>query len=137
MVHLVDMEEEEGIKMRKVNKKYFLLPLLCLGIIVSGFSQTINVTGKISDKKTGETMPGSTVMLLNPSDSSFYKFSTTNPEGMFNIKGAKPGNYILQISFIGYDSYYKEISLSNDNKNVDLGSLKLKTKEALLKNDIM
>ena len=133
MAHLVDMEEVENISMIKMNQKHFLLPLLLIGLMASGFSQTINVVGKISDKKTGETMPGSTVMLLNPSDSSFYKFSTTNPEGKFNIKGAKPGKYILQISFIGYDSYYNEVSLSSDNKNVDLGSINLKTKEALLK----
>jgi hypothetical protein len=130
---LMEVMEEEDINMKNNCLKHFLLPLLFLCIASVGFGQSINVTGKISDKKSGETMPGSTVMLLNPSDSSFYKFSTTSTEGQFNIKGAKPGKYILQISFIGYDSYYKELSLSNDNKDVDLGNLSLKTKEALLK----
>ncbi|PCI93893.1 MAG: hypothetical protein COB15_15485 [Flavobacteriales bacterium] len=119
--------------MQHINVKYLLLPLLFLGIITSAFTQTINVTGKVIDNKSGETMPGSTVMLLNPADSSFYKFSTTNTEGSFSIKGAKAGKYILQISFIGYDSYYKELSLTTDKKNVNLGNLNIKTKQALLK----
>ncbi|MBL4594205.1 MAG: outer membrane beta-barrel protein [Flavobacteriales bacterium] len=118
--------------MKNIHFKYFLIPLLFLGVITSAFSQNINVTGKVAEKKSGETMPGSTVMLLNPADSSFYKFSTTNSEGSFSIKGAKAGKYILQISFIGYDSYYKSISLTSDKKNVDLGTLQMKTKQALL-----
>ena len=113
--------------------KYFLTFLLLSAIVTSGFTQNINVTGKVMDQKSGESMPGSTVMLLNPSDSSFYKFSTTNTKGDFNIKGAKAGKYILQISFIGYDSYYKDISLSKEKPNVNLGDLGLKTKQALLK----
>lgn len=114
-------------------KRYSLLALIFFGLSSLAFTQNINVTGKVLDKKSGETMPGSTVMLLNPSDSSFYKFSTTNTSGIFSIKGAKAGKYILQISFIGYDSYYKDISLTKDKPTVNLGNLNLKTKQALLK----
>ena len=124
------VEEAEGINMNNTFK--YLLLIILFGFIGSAFTQNINVTGKISDKKSGETMPGSTVMLLNPSDSSFYKFSTTNSTGNFSIKGAKAGKYILQISFIGYQSYYKEITLTKDEKSIDLGNLKLKVKQALL-----
>ena len=132
MVLGVDTEEDEDINMNNNYTKYILIVLFLLGMTVAGFAQNINVIGKVSDKKSSETMPGSTVMLLHPADSSFYKFSTTNTEGNFSIKGAKAGKYILQISFIGYQSYYKAIELSNSNKNVDLGTLNLKTKQALL-----
>lgn len=113
--------------------KNTLLLLALLGFSIIGISQNINVSGKVVDKKSGKTMPGSTVMLLTPSDSSFYKFSTTNATGSFVIKGAKAGDYILQISFIGYSSYYKNITLSNDKKSVDLGTLNIATKQTLLK----
>ncbi len=119
-----------NLRLNKTSKTLALL-VFC-ACTISSMAQNINVSGKVADKKSGETMPGSTVMLLNPTDSSFYKFSSTNAEGKFAIKGAKAGKYILQISFIGYESYYKDISLSSDNKNVDLGSLNLKTKQALL-----
>jgi Outer membrane protein beta-barrel family/CarboxypepD_reg-like domain len=113
--------------------KPFLFSLFLLGIVTTAFTQTINVNGKISDKKSGETMPGSTVMLLNPTDSSFYKFSSTKSDGSFSIKGAKAGSYILQISFIGYNSYYKELSLTKDKPVVELGAIQMSTKQALLK----
>jgi hypothetical protein len=111
----------------------FLALMFCSILTISSIAQNINVSGKVFDEKSNKSMPGATVMLLNPSDSSFYKFSTTNDIGVFSIKGADAGNYILQISFIGYNSYYKDISLSNDKQTVDLGSLNLKTKQAILK----
>ena len=127
------MVEGKNISMLNMRLKYYLIFFLFFGIGSSAFSQSVNVTGKVFDNKSSETMPGSTVMLLNPSDSSFYKFSTTNTEGIFSIKGAKAGKYLLQISFIGYDSYYKDLTLTDDKKKVDLGNLRLKTKQALLK----
>ncbi len=71
-------------------------------------AQTITVEGKIMDKVSSETLPGATAMLLQKNDSTLYKFGVTNSEGKFSLKGAKPGEYILQVSFIGYNTYYKK-----------------------------
>ena len=114
------------------NLRILALVLFCVSSI-SGIAQGINITGKVIDDKSQESMPGATVMLLNPTDSSFYKFSSSNTEGSFTIKGANAGKYILQISFIGYDSYYKDLSLTKEKKTVTLGNLNLKTKQAQLK----
>ena len=109
-----------------------LLSLLFCGISLTAFTQNITVTGNVSDNASNETMPGATVIILNPSDSSFYKFGTTNAQGQFTIKGADSGKFILQISFIGYKSFYKDINLSSDLKTHNVGNIKLNTKKELL-----
>ncbi len=115
--------------MKQIKKILFFLFLLTFS---SAFTQNISVKGKVIDNDNQETMPGATVMLLNPLDSSFYKFGVTNPSGDFTIKGAEIGKYILQISFIGYQSYYKEVLLKKEESTLNLGNIKLNTKKELL-----
>lgn len=105
--------------------------LLFVSLINTTAAQTIEVTGKVIDKESSSTLPGATVMLLHPKDSTFYKFGTSNNEGIFIIKGAESGDYLLQISFIGYNSYFKNLTLNTSN--LDIGTLPLETKKELLK----
>jgi hypothetical protein len=120
-------------------KIHFQKTILTIVFIISGgiFSiaaaQQIEVTGKIIDKTTNTTLPGATVMLLHPNDSTFYKFASTKADGIFSIKGAEAGNYLLQVSFIGYQSFYKELNLTVGNSLVDLGNITIEQKKELLK----
>lgn len=122
----------EDIKISMKNNIILILFLLI------GFSfaeaQTYNFKGKVKDQTSGTTMPGATVMLLNKSDSTFYKYSITNTEGDFNIKQAKAGEYLLQISFIGYQTHYQPINISaNTPPENDLGDILLGIKAELIK----
>jgi hypothetical protein len=119
------------------NKSFKIFATLTLLFIGSAFSnvsaQKIEVTGNVIDKTTSTTLPGATVMILYPKDSTFYKFGTTNSEGSFNIKGIESGDYLLQISFIGYNSYFKSLELNPTTPLLNLGTLDLETKKELLK----
>ncbi len=117
---------------KSLNTTKFLLLLFIVLFSFSSYAQTINVSGKVTDNENNSTLPGATVMLLHPKDSTFYKFGVTNPEGIFNIKGADAGNYIFQVSFIGYNSYYKNVTLNSDNKELNLGDIVLETKKEML-----
>lgn len=113
-----------------------ILPLLLVLLLCSFhtiIAQTINVEGKISDETTSETLPGATAMLLQTNDSTLYKFGVSNAEGKFNLKGAKSGTYILQISFIGYNTFYKTVELKAEQPILQVGNIGLTTKAALLK----
>lgn len=110
-----------------------LLTIFFLGLTVSQ-AQTYNFKGRVKDKSAGITMPGSTIMLLNKADSTFYKYSITNADGEFQIKQVKAGEFILQISFIGYETFYKPITVSeNTAPETDLGDLALNTKTEQIK----
>ncbi|MCC7332438.1 MAG: TonB-dependent receptor [Flavobacteriales bacterium] len=96
-------------------------------------AQTHNFSGKIADQ-SGLTMPGATVMLLNKTDSTFYKFSTTNADGDFSIKQAKNGEYLLQISFVGYQTHYQTVSVTDQTPaETSFGTITLNLKAELIK----
>lgn len=115
-----------------LHKKTTLLLFLTLSLGFSAFAQTVNIKGKVVDGANQSTMPGATVMLLHPKDSTFYKFGITNATGDFSIKGAEAGSYIFQISFIGYASYYKDVTITTENKEIDMGTIPIETKKELI-----
>ncbi|MFN4234095.1 MAG: TonB-dependent receptor [Bacteroidia bacterium] len=67
------------------------------------------ISGKVKDKSTGESLAGATVLFENS-----YRATATNSQGEFIFKNVKAGDYIIQISFIGYTTQKKQITLQND-----------------------
>lgn len=61
------------------------------------FAQNGSLKGKITDKASGETLIGATVVLLGT-----YNGTTADLNGNYEIKDIKPGDYSVKFSFIGY-----------------------------------
>ncbi len=99
--------------MRTVKVLFFLL------ISSVTFAQTNSINGNIIDEN-GEPLTSSTVVLLNPADSTMQYFGISNSSGQFEIKNIKQGNYLMQIAFIGYQTIYNNISFPVENRG-DLG----------------
>lgn len=68
-----------------------------------------------------------TVALLKPVDSTLAFFAITNANGHFEIKNVKQNDYLLQVSYIGCEMYYRQIKLPVNAGN-DLGVIVVKTK---------
>lgn len=98
----------------------FYIPFFC------SFGQII--TGKVIDKNQ-EPMEFASVMLLNKTDSSLVNFVTSKASGEFELKDFKSGNYLVQITYLGYESYWQSIEVSNEPILLGIISLKLSTKE--------
>ena len=77
------------------------------------------ISGKIVNSQN-VGMPFVNVVLLNPDNSSLNKGATTNDSGFFQILDAKEGDYILTISFLGFKTISKAISIM---KPEDLGAI--------------
>lgn len=75
---------------------------------VFNFAQ-FTINGKVKDKTTGESLAGATILLVNT-----YRASATNSQGEFVFKNVKAGDYVIQVSYIGYATQKKEISLQSD-----------------------
>lgn len=75
-----------------------LLCLLTFLLPKAGHSQTTaTISGKVTDRKDQSELIGVTVLIKGTS------FGTaTDARGRFSIKGIKPGEYSLEISYIGY-----------------------------------
>ncbi len=79
-------------------KKYILTATLFLLTIVSQ-AQTGKIIGKIVDAKTGETLPGATVLIEGTT-----KGVSSDFDGNFSLGGLQPGKYTLIASYITYDN---------------------------------
>ena len=63
---------------------------------------TVTVSGIIKESATKAPLGYVNVVLKTEKDSVFVTGTVTNEEGRFVIPKINPGNYVLEISFIGY-----------------------------------
>jgi hypothetical protein len=80
--------------------------VVCItGVLISDtFAQGAGkITGKISDKKTGETLIGVSVKV-----SGTTKGTTSDVEGRYTLAGLSAGTFTLEFSYVGYPT--KKIS---------------------------
>ncbi|MCW9095265.1 MAG: TonB-dependent receptor, partial [Ignavibacteriaceae bacterium] len=83
----------------------------------------IRVSGKVLDAATKHTIEYANIVLLSPKDSSLITGGVTDNKGNFNLALAKPGSYIFEARFIGYDTDSREIQIKPGNTNLDLGEI--------------
>ncbi|MES2514210.1 MAG: carboxypeptidase-like regulatory domain-containing protein, partial [Bacteroidota bacterium] len=62
-------------------------------------AQTGKINGKIVDSKTGETLPGATVLIEGTT-----KGASSDFDGNFSLGGLQPGKYTIIASYITYDN---------------------------------
>ena len=104
-------------------KKIVLALLAMLAIVASSEAQSFSVKGKITDAKTGEALPFVNVGLMRTADTVFVRGASTDFDGSFTIVDVKPDVYLLQTSFVGYQSHYETLEVK---KNVDKIEISLK-----------
>ncbi len=92
-----------------------------------------SVKGIIADTTGKQDMSEATVS-VKPigADSSDIQFATTNEKGFFQVKNLHAGSYRITISFEGYRHVRREITISSDNKDIDLGILNMRKSTEML-----
>jgi len=80
-----------------------------------------------------EPLPSAAVVLLQPKDSVQVAGVSSDLEGKFKLPSVKAGNYILRISFVGFQPYFRNIALTKQNKSINLGNITLEENSKLLK----
>ena len=77
--------------------KFFTIVFLFFGLVSITAQNSGNLAGKIVDAKSDEGLPGVNIILKGT-----YYGAATDINGNFKINGISPGNYTVEISFIGY-----------------------------------
>ena len=103
----------------------FLLVLGCTLQAQNSFS----IKGSVADS-SGTALQGATVVLMQAADSVLVAFGISEPDGGFAIPKTGKGDYILQISYVGYQTYQRQIAL---DKELQLGLIRLEMENAVLK----
>jgi len=90
---------------------------------ISAKSQSYIVTGLVTDSTKGMALVNASVILLMQTDSSLVQFTTTRNDGSFSFSKVIPSQYILQITYVGMQSFYHSFVV--DKQNVDLDNIHL------------
>jgi len=108
--------------------------LLLLNITIITFAlnaQDLVISGKIVEQSSDEPLQYATIGIYNSSDSlSSIANAVSDLEGDFSFVSLFPGNYHIEISFIGFET--KRIDSIYLNKSVDLGNIPIKASNYLL-----
>ena len=113
----------------------FIFILLFIAFVgnVSAQSTTAaqkDIIGTIWEKPTGDdngmALPGANVQLLNARDSSLVKAMAVGTDGAFVFSEIKQGDYILVVSFLGFNTHYINISSERFTANRNRPSINLR-----------
>lgn len=110
---------------------YFRLAILAIFCIVSAgtFSQS-EIKGIVIDNTTQKEIEFANIALLKQ-DSTFIAGVLSDKQGVFSIDNIDKEQYILSITYVGYEKKYNPIQVTGENLN--LGKIKLKTSDVALR----
>lgn len=89
-----------------------LVLILLLVIGANAFGQGASIEGIVLDSAYKKPLPSANVVLRNELD-SLVQATISDQGGKFIIKGLAKGAYHLRISFVGFRSYHKNVSLKD------------------------
>ncbi len=93
-------------------KKLFIIATAILMPLLA--SAQFSITGKITEKNSGSALKSASISLDNPALPT-----RTDLNGNFSFKNLKAGNYLIKVTYIGYQTLEKSISLDG-SVNLDL-----------------
>ena len=88
------------------------------------------ISGTVLEEDTQESVIQATVSLLK-SDSTRVANAVTNMNGQFNLTAPSDGKYIVRVTYVGYKTLYKNVTMAG--KPVNLGKMSLNVDAVMLK----
>ena len=99
-------------------KKLIFAMLALLTVASAAEAQNVKVKGSVKDAKTGEALPLVNVGLMRSTDTVFVRGAASDFDGLFEIKDVKPGQYLMQASCVGYESYMEMVDITSNVNNI-------------------
>ena len=84
-----------------------LTVILGLGWQMASYAQ-LSITGQVSDDQ-GSALAGANIWLR-----ATNKAAVSDVDGSFQISGIRPGDYLLNVSYVGYRDYQQPVRLDQD-----------------------
>ena len=108
----------------------FLLTLFLTFLLVGSVraQDRFDVTGVVVDS-AGVGLQGATVVALTATDSTLTKFATANSDGVFTLRRVPTGDYVLQITFVGFQTIQKDFSLVDADFDAGRMVMQVQTEE--------
>ncbi len=102
--------------MKIFTKIYCLLVLLGLPLLLQAQAEKVTISGYLIDGETGETLIGASAYVPDLGIGT-----TSNEYGFYSIS-LDPGTYVIEFSYLGFETQKKEINLSeNQTLTIEFG----------------
>lgn len=88
-------------------------------------SGLVTVSGMLKDKTTKAPLSYVNVVLKTEKDSAFITGTVTDDEGRFTLSNIKPDNYLLEFSFIGYNTKTQSLYVGELSDFLDVSTIEL------------
>ena len=106
-----------------------MMMFICM-LLVQGMAMANNrINGRVVDDNDASPLIGATVVLSDEAGKQIMGV-TTDANGRFELKEVMTGDYTLQCSYIGYDTF--TLVLKQLERNTDLGEIRMKPASEVL-----
>ncbi len=95
-------------------------------------NKNVTLSGTVQNKQSKEALAFVSVVLKKQVDSSFIKGTISDDAGLFTLSELVAGSYLLEISFLGYQTQYQPILVGQLNNYLDIGTVSLSTNSQTL-----
>lgn len=102
-----------------MKREVYLIFTLVLTYCLPTFSQSGSVSGYVKDAQN-TPISFANVMVLNIQDSTIVNGTSTDDVGFYKINAIPNAEYILKVTFIGYDEVSRKITIDKDIRLEDI-----------------
>ncbi|QNM87005.1 TonB-dependent receptor [Polaribacter pectinis] len=89
------------------------------------------ISGKVIDNTSKQALPYVNIVVRDVTK-KIVTGGITDENGLFNIKDIPNGKSLIEVQYIGFKTFSKEINITKENKNINLGTITLNEDSASL-----
>jgi outer membrane receptor protein involved in Fe transport len=95
------------------------------------------LTGRIIDAQTNETIPFASAVIMNRETKANVATGQTDINGNLQINGIPDGIFTIKISYVGYQTLYRDsVSVNKSKQLLALGTVKMKAAKGTVLNEV-
>ncbi len=110
-------------------KQGWILLLVLFSFKAQG--QNYQLKGTVKDA-SGSQLIGAVAVALNPADSVMLSYAVTDDKGGFQMTGLSKGDIDLQVTYIGFGTLQRRVTIDGQNKVMDLGVITMQEEGKML-----
>ena len=107
------------LQMRLIFRVFFMVICATPAVLLAQSNQTGLVKGTLKDSTLA--LKGATVSVLKGKDSTLLRYGMSNSNGYFQIDNLPFGNYILRITYSGYQQVDEPFVLGAETSEKNMG----------------